>query len=66
MKTVKMNLANLQGKLSRKEMRNIMAGSGGGGPCRYSCTSDSDCGGGGEYSCQKCSGLSGHKTCSNS
>lgn len=26
MKTTKMNLANLQGKLSRAEMKNIMAG----------------------------------------
>lgn len=31
MKTVKMSLANLEGKLSRKEMKGIMAGSGGGG-----------------------------------
>ena len=28
MKTVKMSLANLEGKLSRKEMKGIMAGSG--------------------------------------
>lgn len=28
MKTVKMSLANLKGKMSRKEMKNIMAGSG--------------------------------------
>jgi len=30
MKTQKMSLANIQGKLSRAEMKNIMAGSGGG------------------------------------
>lgn len=29
MKTLKMSLENIQGKMSRKEMRNIMAGSGG-------------------------------------
>ena len=29
MKTQKMSLANIQGKLSRAEMKNIMAGSGG-------------------------------------
>lgn len=28
MKTIKMSLANMQGKLSRDEMKNIMAGSG--------------------------------------
>lgn len=33
MQTQKMNLANIKGKLSRAEMKNIMAGSGGGG-CR--------------------------------
>ncbi|MFV0390544.1 MAG: hypothetical protein ACK5KP_01455 [Paludibacteraceae bacterium] len=52
MKTVKMSLANLQGKMSRKEMKNIMAGSGNlalcvantnwrsGGP--YACFANSD------------------------
>jgi len=30
MKTKKMSLANIQGKLSRPEMKNIMAGSGSG------------------------------------
>ena len=30
MKTIKMSLANIEGKLSRKEMKNIMAGSGDG------------------------------------
>ena len=33
MQTQKMSLANIQGKLSRSEMKNIMAGSGG-GTCR--------------------------------
>lgn len=31
METKKMSLANIQGKLSRAEMKNIMAGSGSGG-----------------------------------
>lgn len=43
MQTKKMSLANIQGKLSRAEMKNIMAGSGscpsGQIPC--TCTSDS-------------------------
>ena len=34
MKTVKISLANIQGKLSRTEMKSIMAGSGGGGVSR--------------------------------
>lgn len=43
MKTEKMSLANIQGKLSRAEMKNIMAGSGfGWGTC---CTPSGDCGG---------------------
>ncbi len=33
MKTIKMSLANIEGKLSRKEMKGIMAGSGSGGYC---------------------------------
>jgi len=33
MQTKKMSLANIQGKLSRTEMKNIMAGSGGGQGC---------------------------------
>jgi len=45
MQTKKMSLANIQGKLSRAEMKNIMAGSGGEtsgyGTC---CTSGGDCG----------------------
>lgn len=35
MKSLKMSLANIQGKMSRNEMRNIMAGSSG------SCTNNS-------------------------
>ena len=37
MKTTKMSLANIQGKLSRSEMKNIMAGSGSG------CYTGDDC-----------------------
>lgn len=37
MKTVKMSLANLEGKLSRKEMKRIMAGSGGSGSYGGNC-----------------------------
>lgn len=39
MKTVKISLANIQGKLSRVEMKSIMAGSGD----YKTCTKDSDC-----------------------
>ncbi len=39
MKTTKMSLANIQGKLSRTEMKNIMAGSGGDN-CPTNCTTD--------------------------
>jgi hypothetical protein len=34
METTKMSLVNIQGKLSRAEMKNIMAGSGTGGSCK--------------------------------
>lgn len=44
MKTVKMNLANMQGKMSRKEMKEIMAGSGSGG-CGTVCSEPKDCSG---------------------
>ncbi len=42
MKQTKMSLANVQGKLSRNEMKNIMAGDAPGGgtcaaPCNMSC-----------------------------
>lgn len=40
MKTVKMSLANIKGKLSRSEMKSIMAGSSSG--C-LGCESDSEC-----------------------
>ena len=33
MKTLKMNLANIQGKMNRREMKLIMAGGSGGDPC---------------------------------
>ena len=49
MQTQKMSLANIKGKLSRAEMKNIMAGSGG---CldqySYDCSASAQC----------CSGLS--------
>ncbi len=37
METKKISLANLQGKLSRAEMKNIMAGSGGAVDCTGEC-----------------------------
>ena len=42
MKNEKMSLANMQEKLSRKEMKTIMAGSGSGLKC-IQCTGNSDC-----------------------
>jgi hypothetical protein len=46
MKTTKMSLVNIQGKLSRAEMKNIMAGSGGDNcptNCTSACSSGSNC-----------------------
>ena len=43
MKTQKMSLANIKGKLSRAEMKNIMAGSGGGSGCSGSNCSYGSC-----------------------
>ena len=45
MQTAKMSLANIKGKLSRKEMKNIMAGSGSGCLEEYSydCSSTAVC-----------------------
>lgn len=46
MKTKKMSLANIQGKLSRAEMKNIMAGSGSDNcptTCTSSCSSANNC-----------------------
>jgi hypothetical protein len=40
MKTLKMNLENLQGKMSRNELRNIMAGGSGANCSNYSCGAD--------------------------
>ena len=40
MKTKKMSLENIKGKLSRAEMKNIMAGSGGGNRC---CDTSAQC-----------------------
>jgi len=50
MQTQKMSLANIQGKLSRAEMKNIMAGGGESLGC--GCGSDADCGAGANY-CSK-------------
>jgi len=43
MQTQKMSLANIKGKLSRDEMKKIMAGSGGGNKCNVACTSNANC-----------------------
>ena len=51
MKTVKMSLANIQGKLSRAEMKQIMAGSG--APCS-SATTAYDCSRTGDSNNQCC------------
>ena len=61
MKTVKMSLANLQGKMSRKEMKNIMAGSGS-DDCNTFCDSDSQC----RVKCHTCKPIpnwAGKKAC---
>lgn len=57
MKTTKMSLANMQGKLSRTEMKNIMAGSGSG-----ACFVRVSCGGGG--TCMDPATTGGHCCCS--
>ena len=49
MQTQKMSLANIKGKLSRAEMKKIMAGCGSLG---CACGSDSDCGSGAPH-CNK-------------
>ena len=41
MNTTKMSLCNIQGKLSRTEMKNIMAGSG--SSCSSSCPQNGTC-----------------------
>jgi NADP-dependent 3-hydroxy acid dehydrogenase YdfG len=49
----KMSLANIQGKLSRTEMKNIMAGSGSGCTVKcVSCTTDADCAYGSNLYCE--------------
>ena len=57
MKNVKMSLANIQGRLSRKELKNIMAGSGEFcyGACEqpaWTCKYIRDCGGGALLRCE--------------
>lgn len=54
MKTTKMSLANIKGKLSRTEMKNIMAGSGGNSECITHCT----------YYQAGCSASKDYKACS--
>jgi hypothetical protein len=54
MKTTKMSLANIQGKLSRAEMKNIMAGSG--GKCGDLCFTADDCP---DSSCGQCNSHNG-------
>ena len=52
MKVQKMNLSNLKGKLSRAEMKTIMAGNAPEGGCKAlgtACTSNADCGGANNY-----------------
>lgn len=59
MKTTKMSLANIQGKLSRAEMKEIMAGSGG-------CASSFEaCGSNGKVCCSglECDGLPPNTSC---
>ena len=43
MQTKKMSLATIQGKLSRIEMKNIMAGSGSGSGCPTYCAGGGTC-----------------------
>jgi len=67
MQTTKMSLANIQGKLSRAEMKNIMAGLAG------SCTATACCNEGGSITCDgvdQCQSIEGQTvstvTCKNS
>ena len=63
MKTLKMNLANIQGKMNRREMKLIMAGGSGYDNCNNYCDTDSSCGGG---QCPHCSAIpnwAGKKVC---
>ena len=48
-----MNLANIQGKLSRVEMKKIMAGSG--KSCADACTQDAECNG--DNGCPSCKAI---------
>lgn len=51
MQTTKMSLANMQGKLSRTEMKNIMAGSVDDGKCGSSCSGPCTFSSGGSGNC---------------
>lgn len=63
MKKTKMSLANIQGKLSRAEMKSIMAGSGSTGTCGDLCFTADDCR---KDTCLYCSSYNGGSyVCSN-
>jgi hypothetical protein len=55
----KMNLLNIQGRLSRNEMKRIMAGSDATTICGLACNIDLDCKGG--STCSKCTAGKGPK-----
>ncbi len=57
MQTQKISLANIKGKLSRAEMKRIMAGIGGGSTCN--CNSASDCTAYNEKCMNSCGGQKG-------
>jgi hypothetical protein len=61
MKQTKLSLKELQGKLSRSEMRQIMAGVGGGGGNNCNCNSADDCSGSSSHRCNSCGGKAGDK-----
>ena len=67
MQTHKMSLANIKGKLSRTEMKNIMAGTAG-----TACSATACCNGGGSITCSgvdQCQSIEGNTistvTCKN-
>ena len=54
MKTQKLSFNAISGVLSRSEMKKIMAGSSSGEVCSLkACSSDSDCGSGGQCTCKE-------------
>lgn len=56
MQTQKLSLANIQDKLSRAEMKSIMAGSGNTGSCLNICQTSADC----TSICKTCGGTNGN------